>query len=68
MITLAQDNLVLLYLQQSAKCLLLKDVRTTLGSYRNSSSYSSIVRNLDIDRYTPLGALKRISFVRHTIQ
>ncbi len=66
MITLAHDDLVLLYLQQSATCPLLKDGRATLLSYQSCSCYSCILlRNLDIPRYTSSRVLKRV-LVCHT--
>jgi hypothetical protein len=66
MITLAHGDLVLLYLQQSATCPLLKDGCTTLGSYQSCSCYSCILlRNLDISRYTSSGVLERV-LVCHT--
>ncbi len=58
MITLAHDDLVLLYLQQSAACPQLKDGRATLGSYQSCSCNSCILLwNSDVPRYTSLGVL-----------
>ena len=57
-ITLAHDDLVLLYLQQSAMSPLLKDGRATLGSYRSCSCNSCVLSwNSDVSRYTSLGVL-----------
>ncbi len=57
-ITLVHDDLVLLYLQQSATCPLLKDGRATLGIYRSCSCNSCVLSwNLDVSRYTSLGVL-----------
>jgi hypothetical protein len=55
------DDLILLYLQQSAMCPLLKDGCATLGSYQSCSCNSCVLSwNLDVSRYTYPGVLKRV--------
>ncbi len=57
-ITLAHDDLVLLYLQQSATCPLLKDGHAILVIYQSCSCNSCVLLwNLDVSRYTSLGVL-----------
>ena len=61
-ITLAHNNLVLLYLQQSMACPLLKNSHATLGSYQNFPNrfillrISNIFRNISLE--TSLGFRK----------